>query len=106
MTAALITPGSTTTRAFGISNVEDAVQAREADHDAAFDGKCATAQSGAGAACNEGNVLLRAEPHDGLHLRGCRGQHHRERHNPKIGEAVALIRAQFVASGNQALADK
>ena len=57
----------------------DAVHAREADDDAAGRGQRAAAESGAGAACDEGDVVLRADADRGLDLRGGRAGGRRRR---------------------------
>ena len=84
---------------------EDAVQAGEADHNAAFDREGAAAESGTGAARDERNVLLSAEPDYALNLLSCRRQDNGKRHNAKVGQAVTFISTQLLTRGNQALAD-
>ena len=57
----------------GNVDVEDAVHAGEADDDAALGGERASAEAGAGATADEGNLVPGADTNDGLHLLSVRG---------------------------------
>ena len=58
---------------------------------AAFGGKGASAEAGAGAAGNEGNVVFRADADDGLNLRRRARQSDCTGSDTEGGEAVALV---------------
>ncbi len=70
---------------------EHAVHAREADDDAAGCGKRASAEAGAGAACDEGDVVLCADADCGLDLCGCAREDDGAGDGAEVGEAVALV---------------
>src|ERR671932_990054 len=84
-------------------DLENAVEAREADYHTAFKRQCAPTQPRARAARHERDVLAVANAHDSLDLlRGKRQQHGRG-HDPKVGQAVALIGVQLLRLADQPL---
>ena len=85
----------------GEIDFEDAREAREADNDAAFDGKRAAAEAGAGAARDESGSCGERRLDDGLHLFASRGDDDRAGHHAEVGEAVALVGAKLVRPGDE-----
>ena len=68
----------------------------------AFSGQRSAAESGAGAAGDEGDVVLRADADDGLHLLGAARQDDGAGHDAEGGEAVALVGLELVGRGDEA----
>jgi hypothetical protein len=78
---------------------EGAVEPDEADDDAALGREGATAEARAGAAGNEGDALLVAEADELLDLCGGGGQDDGGGDDAEIGEAIALVGAEFLGGG-------
>ena len=85
----------------GNVHFENAVHARQADHDAARGRQRAAAQSRARAAADKGNLVPRADPHHRLHLLRSARQHHGVRQHAEIRQAVALVGLQLALAGDQ-----
>ncbi len=86
----------------GEVDVEDAVHAGEADDDGAGGGKRSAAESGAGSAGDEGDVVLRADADDGLDLLGAAREDDGGGRDAEGGEAVALVGLELVGRGDEA----
>ena len=77
-------------------DLEDARQARERDDDPFGHRQRAAGETGAGAAGDERDPLLVAQPDDRLHLRGAARERDESRDDAVTGQAVALVRPQLL----------
>ncbi len=82
---------------------QDAIEPGEADYDAAWNRERAAAQTRAGAARNKRNTFPMTNTDDVLHLFAGPWQHYRRGHDPKICQAVALVRPQLLGCADQAV---
>jgi len=86
----------------GDVDFEDAVHTGEADDDAACGRKRAAAESGSGAAGDEGDAVLRADANDGLDLLGAAREDHGGGKGAEVGEAVTLVGLELGGFGDEA----
>jgi len=91
----LVTPGFHRHPLIRDVDVENAVETRQGDDQAAGDRQRAARKTGAVAAGDERHAGTRAEPHDILHLQRGRGKHHRRRRLAQVRQRVALVGQQL-----------
>ena len=87
-------------------DLEDAVELREAEQHAVGEGEGAAGEPGPGAASDDRDALARAERENRLDLLGGVGQHHHHRDLAVRGESVALVGAELLLLGEDALRGK
>ena len=95
VTSRFVTPARRRLAAVEV-DLEDAVHARERDHDALGDRQRAAREAGAGAARDERDARVVAEPDDGLHL-GRRRREGDERGNRRGGRSARRTRRSAAA---------
>ena len=80
--------------------LQDPVQARQADHHTVRDGQRAAGEAGARPACDERHLVLVAHPYRRRHLVGVTGEQYEVGDDAVAGEPVALVRAALHPVGD------
>src|SRR5215472_4582445 len=87
----------------GDINFQDAIHAREAEDDTAFNRQRASTEASAGATRDEGNLFAVANADDGLDLYCRRGKQHGAREHAEIRQAVTFVSVEFLRRGDHAV---